>query len=317
MAPLLATDFVSLQEQILHSRMTEKDKNHPSMMSGLFSRIPTDNSALFLIRRLNMSDRKIEMPSDPVRSPIHCFFYITKGEALIEIGEESYFFKEHECAIIPAGQIFSVRYYDDCTGFMGGFHTNFLNTDNEGKNLLHTFGFLRQWGSHKLLFDKEQGNYVINIFERLCTENEAGRNNDIIKAYLTAFLVEVDAVFQKSNLSEDNLNLENRLCNSFIEFVFEQSNHSVSISEYAERLNITPPYLHKIIKRFTGKTPLTWINEAIVLEAKKLLCHTAMTINEIAAKVGINDPSYFSRLFKKQTGLAPVVFRERIKQSTI
>ena len=283
------------------------------MMSGLFDRISVDDSGFFVVKRLDMRGRKVEMPSAPVRSPIHCFFFVTRGEVLITIGEESSFFKENECAVIPAGQIFSVRYYDDCTGYMGGFHTNFLNTDIEGKNLLHTFGFLRQWGSHKLLFDNNRGSYIANIFERLCIESETGKSTDIIKAYLTAFLVEMDVVFQKSVTPEDEFGVENRLCNNFIELVFEECNHSIPIAKYAGRLNVTPPYLYKIIKQFTGKTPLTWINEAVILEAKKLLCHTEKTINEVAAAVGINDPSYFSRLFKKQTGLTPVAFRDKMK----
>ena len=294
--------------------MEKGNSKHPSMMSGLFDKISMNDSGFFVLRRLDMRGRKVEMPSAPVRSPIHCFFFVTRGEALITIGEESYFFKDSECAIIPAGQLFSVRYYDDCTGFMGGFHTNFLNTDNEGKNLLHTFGFLRQWGSHKLLFDTQQREYMVNIFERLCAENETGKNSDVIKAYLTAFLVEVDVVFQKTESADNKIGLDNKMCNRFIEMVFKNCNHSISIAEYAEKLNITPPHLYKIIKRFTGKTPLTWINEAVVLEAKKLLSHTDMTINEISAAVGINDPSYFSRLFRKQTGLTPGAFRDRMKQ---
>ena len=285
---------------------------HPSMMSELFGRMIADDAGFFVVRRLNMAGRKVELPSDMIRSPIHCFFFVTRGETLITIGEESLFFKANECAVIPAGQFFSVRYYDDCVGYMGGFHTNFLNTDNEGKNLLHTFSFLRQWGSHKLLFNAAQGNNVANIFERLCIENETEKDRDIIKAYLTAFLVGINVVFQKSKGSEDKLNVDNRLCNNFIELVFERCNHSIPIVDYAEKLNITPIYLNKVTKRFTGKTPLTWINEAVILEAKKLLCHTEMTINEIADKVGINDPSYFSRLFKKQVGITPVAFRDKI-----
>ena len=296
--------------------MKEAGGRHPSMMSGLFDRISMDDSGFFVVKRLDMRDRKVEMPSAPVRSPIHCFFFVTKGEVLITIGKESCFFKENECAVIPAGQIFSVCYYDDCTGYMGGFHTNFLNTDIEGKNLLHTFAFLRQWGSHKLLFDHDRGSYISNIFERLCIENETGKSQDIIKAYLTAFLVEVDVVFKKTESAEDRIGLDNGLCNRFVEMVFENCNHAIPIADYAAKLNITPPHLHRIIKRFTGKTPLTWINEAVVLEAKKLLGHTEMTISEVAAGVGIDDPSYFSRIFKKQTGSTPIAFREKMKQHT-
>jgi AraC-like DNA-binding protein len=60
---------------------------------------------------------------------------------------------------------------------------------------------------------------------------------------------------------------------------------------------------------------LAWIDEAVVSEAKALLSHTDLTVNEIAARVGILDPSYFSRFFRKQVGLTPIDFREKMKKS--
>ena len=282
---------------------------NPSIMAGLFSKMPVNNNALFVIRRLDVSASPKGFPSPLIRSEIHCFFYVVKGEALILIGEKSYLFKANECAVIPAGQMFAVRYYNDCTGYMGGFHIDFLNVDNASNSILRSFGFLRQWGNHKVLFDSMQGDYVRNIFERLCYENEKGNNTKIIKAYLTALLVEIDEVYRNSASSEDELSIENRLCNNFVELVFENANHSLPMAYYADRLNVATAHLHKTIKRFTGKTPLEWVNEAVLLEAKIMLCHTELTVNEIASKVGIHDSSYFSRLFKKHIGTSPVLFR--------
>ena len=50
-------------------------------------------------------------------------------------------------------------------------------------------------------------------------------------------------------------------------------------------------------------------------EVKALLSHTDLTVNEIAARVGMLDPSYFSRFFRKQVGMTPVDFREKMKKS--
>ncbi|MDR2038330.1 MAG: AraC family transcriptional regulator [Bacteroidales bacterium] len=284
----------------------------PSVMADLFTRMPLDNRELFVIRKLNVLGSKKEFPSPLIRSAIHCFFFIIKGEALILVGDKSYLFKENECAIVPAGQMFSVRYYNDCIGYMGGFHTDFLNVDSENNNLLRTFGFLRRWSDHKVFFDQAHGNYVRYIFERLCVENEGKKSKHVIKAYLTALLVEIDEVYRKSTDLED-IEVDNRLCNDFVEMVFEQADQSLSIAYYAEKLNITPAHLHKIVKRFTGKTPLSWINEAVLLEAKVMLCHTDMSVNDIAGKVGLQDASYFSRLFKKQVGMTPIAFRNEVK----
>lgn len=262
-----------------------------------------------------MSNRKMQVDSPLVRSMIHCFFYIRKGEAQITIGDKSYLFKGNECAIIPAGQVFSVQYYNNCVGFMGGFHTDYLSVDNDGSSLLRTFSFLRKWGNHKIHLDESRKVSVNNILERLLFESENARNKEIIKAYLTTLLVEMDVVYKESGVAGESQEINNRLCNQFIEMVFEEVNHSLPISYYAEKLNVSSSHLHRNIKSITEKTPLTWINEAVILEAKIMLVHTNLTIDEIAEKVGIQDASYFARLFKRQTGKTPVAFRSKVEKS--
>ncbi|KAA6332834.1 HTH-type transcriptional regulator CdhR [termite gut metagenome] len=282
----------------------------PSLiMAGLFGKIPL-HTEYFVVRRLDMKGRKVEMPSPPIRAHIHCFFFVTSGEALITIGEESYFFKTSECAVIPAGQVFSVHYFDNCTGYMGGFNTEFLNSNNDGKNLFKSFSALRRWGAHKVLFDEERAKYIGDIFERLFTEHTTRKNKNIIRAYLTTLLTEIEEISRQPDSPANIQQTENGICNKFIELVFEFSDHSIPLSEYAEKLNITKNYLQKIVKRFTDKTPVTWITEAIILEAKVLLCQTDMNMNEISSSVGMMDPSYFSRLFKKQTDMTPQKYRE-------
>ncbi|MDR2844228.1 MAG: AraC family transcriptional regulator, partial [Candidatus Symbiothrix sp.] len=275
----------------------------PTEMIERFHTMRVENPKLFVIRRLHATHSAKENFMPPVRSAIHCFFFVTHGETLIMIGDESYLFKANECAVIPAGQMFSVRYYNDCIGFMGGFHTHFLTADNEGKSLLHTFAFLRKWGTHKVLFDGQSGLYVANLFERLYQENESDKNESILKAYLTTLLVEIDTAERKMLTQTSDLSAANTLCNHFLEAVFDQPNLNLSIGHYAEKFNVTQAHLQKTVKSCTGKTPLTWINEAVILEAKSLLSHTDIPVNEIAGRVGVLDPSYFARIFKKQVGV--------------
>ncbi len=51
------------------------------------------------------------------------------------------------------------------------------------------------------------------------------------------------------------------------------------------------------------------INDRIILEAKRQLCYTDLNIKEIAFRLGFDDPSYFVKLFKRQTGILPAEFR--------
>lgn len=284
--------------------------NNPSIMTERFEKIPLHNSELFTIKRLHITESKEGYSSTPVRATIHSFMFITEGETLISIGDQSYIFKANECAIIAAGQTFSVRYYSNCKGYMVGFHNDFLNTWNVGRNLLSTFSFLRRWGDHKILLDSNTHN-IIALFERLCEENEKGKNKNILKAYFTTLLVEIDEAYKKDD--ESKLDINNKLCNDFIEYVFQHPAQRLPISEYAEKLNVTQAHLQKTIKRFTNKTPLAWLNEASILEAKILLIHTDTPINEIASEVGLHDPAYFARIFKRYVGVTPNIFRSKMK----
>ncbi len=67
------------------------------------------------------------------------------GETLVTIGDEKPPLKSGELAVIPAGQVFSVRYWHECTGYMGGFHTDFLMPTATG-GALRSFPFLRTLG---------------------------------------------------------------------------------------------------------------------------------------------------------------------------
>lgn len=281
-------------------------------MADLFGRMDSRSPGLFVVRRLDMRGNRVQSPAQPLRSPIHCFFFLTAGEALIAIGGNSYFFRANECATIPAGELFSVRYFDDCTGYMGGFGDDFLSSDADGRNLVKSFGFMPRWGVHKVGFDEQRGGYVSNIFERLHAESAGDANLRIIRAYLIALLTEIETVSQQGAMGAE-LSTDSRLCNDFIRLAFDTCLHDKPLSDYAGQLSVTVNYLQKVVKRATGRTPVAWITEAVLLEARALLCHTRLSVAEVAHTVGIDDPSYFSRLFKKHSGMTPVGYREKMK----
>jgi AraC family transcriptional regulator, transcriptional activator of pobA len=85
------------------------------------------------------------------------------------------------------------------------------------------------------------------------------------------------------------------------------------VSDYADMLAITPYQLNAITTSTLQKTASVLINEYIILEAKRLLIATTNQVNQVADVLGYEDPSYFIRFFKKQTGLTPEAFRQNFK----
>lgn len=77
-------------------------------------------------------------------------------------------------------------------------------------------------------------------------------------------------------------------------------------------LNISEVYLNEAIRAMTGMNTGSFIRAQVVLNAKRLLVHTSRTVSEIAASLGYDDVSYFSRLFKREAGMTPTDFRKNL-----
>jgi len=81
--------------------------------------------------------------------------------------------------------------------------------------------------------------------------------------------------------------------------------------DYAELLYITPNHLNALCNDLLGISAGEVIRNRILLEAKRLLINLNLTISEISYQLNFNDNSYFTKFFKKYTGLTPEEFRKR------
>jgi AraC family transcriptional activator of pobA len=83
----------------------------------------------------------------------------------------------------------------------------------------------------------------------------------------------------------------------------------LSLRDVAHELGITPGHLTTVVRRRTGRTVQEWIIERRMAEARSLLSGTELPVGEIARRVGMADPGYFSRLFRRTHGASPREWR--------
>jgi AraC family transcriptional regulator, transcriptional activator of pobA len=83
------------------------------------------------------------------------------------------------------------------------------------------------------------------------------------------------------------------------------------VGYYAQQIGITSAHLNAIARGHAGKSALELIHERVLLEAKRNLAYTSMTVNAVSYALGFADPAYFTRFFKRRIGLAPKDFQRQ------
>lgn len=134
----------------------------------------------------------------------------------------------------------------------------------------------------------------------------------ILEAYLRIFLLEVYRLKEHQGLTAGSTSDPKYFL--FREFRhllerFYREHHAVEF--YATKLNISARTLSEVTGQFTEKAPGQLIRERLMLESKRMLVNTRLTVKEICFALGFQDPAYFTRFFTKQESISPVQFRAR------
>lgn len=104
---------------------------------------------------------------------------------------------------------------------------------------------------------------------------------------------------------------ETELAKSVEVYLQENYRRSYSLERLASTFGCKPAYLLRLYRKVTGRTPTQDLIRLRVEKAKRLLVgHAHIEIKQVAAAVGYDDALYFSRLFKKETGVNPSAFRD-------
>lgn len=87
----------------------------------------------------------------------------------------------------------------------------------------------------------------------------------------------------------------------------------LSLEEVAEKAHVTPSYLSRLFKKDAGINFVSYVKKRRIDIAKSLLDHSDMSISNVAMELSYNDPNYFGRTFKEETGLTPSEYKIRLK----
>ncbi|AZB23396.1 helix-turn-helix domain-containing protein [Chryseobacterium bernardetii] len=159
---------------------------------------------------------------------------------------------------------------------------------------------------------------IDTILEKLIIEiqNSSNCSTAVVKAYLQLILALCSKIKSNDTIIKEEKNSYHPLMNFKI-LLENNFRNERQPSFYAAQMGISPNNFSKICKQQFFKTPSTLIHERVILESKKLIHLTYKSIKEIAAELHFDDENYFSRYFKKHTGITPTAFRENVGISIV
>jgi AraC family transcriptional regulator, transcriptional activator of pobA len=132
----------------------------------------------------------------------------------------------------------------------------------------------------------------------------------VIEALLIDLLVGVLRRIQDSKTPAiDETASDQDVHRNFTRMVEEHHTENWSLQQFADALRVTVPHLRNACRNVSGESPIRIINTRILVEAKRCLTHTGLSVAEIACRLGFEDASYFSRFFKSRTGQTPTVYK--------
>lgn len=130
----------------------------------------------------------------------------------------------------------------------------------------------------------------------------------MLAAYLEVLLIYLSRLYARQFAAEETT-ADKLLLRHYRAKIEEGFREVHDVNGYASLLHISAGHLSEVVKAQSGKPASAYIQERLVLEARRLLFHTHRSVKEIGFDLGFADASYFNRFFKRETGLTPAEYR--------
>lgn len=254
--------------------------------------------------------RFLSVEGQPYRLTEGRVVYFRAGTLRLRINLRELEFKAGDFLVVSPGTVFEFLY---------------ISSDLDLAMLAFSNSLMESWQKEELLQVYLQGRLFLHLS---LTEQESQRMEQIF-----ALLWEVvhDRPFPKESVQslislvfhqmdgfrgreweagKQKRSRQEEVFNRFLELVNKYAVHERSCAFYADRLCLTSRYLSTLVRQASGRTVMDWVNEAVMQEAKLMLCHTDKLVYQIADELNFPNASFFCKYFRRMTGITPKDYRE-------
>lgn len=246
----------------------------------------------------------------PRRVMRYVLLWCTAGEVKVTVDENEFLLHPHDLITITSGQIHWAVADSSTRGVVLEFSYDFFcKTDADIELVFHN-GLFCHFGMNEVI--------PIPDYQRTTQLLEQLREDLTLKPYqyLISSHANLELILVMVNRAKiargDEIWKPDALFLKFLEKVRTQFRQAPTLATLAHQLQSNEAKLNELAKLHAGKTAQMVIYGLVASEAKRLLTYEKLSVKEVAAELGFNDPFYFSNFFKKHTGVSPKGYRAKV-----
>lgn len=276
-----------------------------------FDLSPLARAGLLLKNMRDQIGQREHDVSKPHREMHYQFMLATQGELTLTIDFNLVTVRAPAVVLITPGQVHQVVMATDVQGWAIGFESSLI--DGEFQQVLAKL-FRRSLVIQPPLSLLDQSSSLLRVLENVQQGPSHAYTGRTLQTLLMALLSMLAGLLTATAVHPKSPERRAVVIEQAFYQLLEQ--HFIDWKQparYADALALTVSHLNDVVKDVTGFSPSTLIQDRSILEAKRLLYYTQMSVKEIGYQVGYEEPVYFNKLFRKLTGQTPLSFRQQVR----
>jgi AraC family transcriptional activator of pobA len=278
----------------------------------VYSLAPQEGAASASLFQLVRTEGALAYRSDvliPHRKDYYHLVFVRRGGARHWVDMTSYVLKDNGFYFSSPGQL-QVKEAPQPAWITSLAFTHEFLALQQNAALAHLPLLLNPQQGHELHLAAADVAFVEDMLAKLEAEyhRPGAWQQQMLTAYLTVLLTYLSRLYTEQFLGSEP-SADQLLLQQYRAKIAECFRERHEVGAYAALLHISAGHLSEVVKAQSGKPASAHIQERLVLEARRLLFHTPQSVKEIAFELGFADASYFSRFFKRETGLTPAEYR--------
>lgn len=229
-----------------------------------------------------------------VALPVHRLYFIHDGEAIIKTRDDSIRLKPNNLYLLPSFSVIQ----SNCKSFLDHSYVNFtiIDSDNIFKNI----------DALSILINDEDSLLEVNRLFKNIWGNYTDNNQK------SEMLVRGSMDILLSNFITKSNNKYPEPLKKVVNYMENNLEKSMTIDELSSIACYVPEYFSTLFKEHFSIPPIKYLNRLRIEKSQELLSKTNLSIKEICDLVGISDPGYFNKMFKRELQITPGLFRKKI-----